>query len=1014
MRFLFCLLLCNASLLTAQKGSEAINNLPSDTSRLNDILVQARQLADEENFGAAAAEIDTLEIRCTALAERAVLDTFAIRVETLGKEWLLKAGYGFAEHCLLAARRLFQFRQDTLTIGADRANHNLGILYYYQGDREKTIQYFQQSLAGKRKLYGLESLDAAKVLNNLGVLLSDQGKVEEALQHYEDSYRIKRGLYGSRSPEVFSVLLNMGALYMEKFDYKNARAYFDSCLAIAQAHPEEAVLNQGLAKVYNNLAALFTGRRDYARAAHYHQQAIAYKIALQGPGHWEVAESYANLGAMYCESGNLEESMRLNQMALDVRLEQFGPEHPRAGASYSNFGNIYYLQDSLDRSIDLHKKAIEIISRSGHENRYWLVTCYSSLSASYEKKGALEQALQTCEQSLNLAQEIGGAFSEQAARSHNDIGNLLRKLGRPDPAEEAFDKAIQAALPGADEGDEEAVASFEAMRGFLNKGVLYRLHKRDYAAAYNFCLRAARAAATLQREFDPASLPLVKQYSKRIFEELARLAPMQDNSRGKEMAFVYAEQSIASLLHAQIQESNALHFAGIPDSLLEQEYNLRVDITYYDKKRREKLSEGLEETDTTVLAISSRLFGLNQAYDSLKARFETGYPEYYNLKYDLSTVSVQEVQDSLLADGQALLEYFVGDSSIFIFLVRKDDYQVQEVKRNFPLKEWVEQMRSAISRPHPEALEPYAEAAHKLYEKLIAPVADQLPERLIIVPDGILGYLPFEALLTEAPKNAYRPKDFSYLLRRHQISYSYSATLLREMQQKKHRQPPAREMLAMAPYAATDTILSSHLDQSDWLASVRSDTLAPLPWSRIELDSLQGIFHTDAFYGEGATEERFTERAAGYRILHLSTHGKADSRVGDYSYLAFAPLPDSLENELLYVRDLYNLSLNADLVTLSACETATGELQRGEGIISLARAFAYAGAKSIATTLWQVNDRSTQELMVSFYRYLYAGLPKDESLRRAKLDYLAGHSGSAAHPFYWAAVIGIGDMGAME
>jgi CHAT domain-containing protein len=367
----------------------------------------------------------------------------------------------------------------------------------------------------------------------------------------------------------------------------------------------------------------------------------------------------------------------------------------------------------------------------------------------------------------------------------------------------------------------------------------------------------------------------------------------------------------------------------------------------------------------------------------------------------------------ILEEDQALLEYFVGDSSIFIFRIEKDYYEVKEVKRDFPLEEWVQQLRDNISQPLPFAYEAYLEVAPKLYEKLIAPVAEGLPEKLVIVPDGILGYIPFEALLTGKPdvNNLYAAERLPYLLREHQVSYCYSATLLKEMKEKKHRKAPTRELLAVAPFATVDTVLSSHLGQSDWLASTRSDTLWGLPYTQAELDSIQRVFETDAFYGAEATEASFVERAGDYRILHLSTHGKADPRVGDYSYLAFYPQPDSLENELLYVRDLYNLQLNADLVVLSACETGTGELQQGEGIISLARAFAYAGAKSIATTLWQVNDQSTQELMARFYQHLKSGMTKDAALRQAKLDYLDGHNDTGAYPFYWAAFIGVGDMG---
>lgn len=150
----------------------------------------------------------------------------------------------------------------------------------------------------------------------------------------------------------------------------------------------------------------------------------------------------------------------------------------------------------------------------------------------------------------------------------------------------------------------------------------------------------------------------------------------------------------------------------------------------------------------------------------------------------------------------------------------------------------------------------------------------------------------------------------------------------------------------------------------------------------------QKLLGGDVFSDTSATEKRFNEVAGNYRILHLSTHGKADDRVGDYSYLVFSPQKDAIENELLYCRDIYNLSLNADLVVLSACETGIGKLRRGEGIISLARAFAYAGAKSIVNSLWSVNDASTQELMVGFYKGLKKGDTKSQALAQAKRRFL--------------------------
>ena len=197
--------------------------------------------------------------------------------------------------------------------------------------------------------------------------------------------------------------------------------------------------------------------------------------------------------------------------------------------------------------------------------------------------------------------------------------------------------------------------------------------------------------------------------------------------------------------------------------------------------------------------------------------------------------------------------------------------------------------------------------------------------------------------------------------------------------------------------------------ENEEIAALRSG-LAPLKYNIPESEAIQQLLGGKVFAGVSATEATFVDQAAGYKIIHLATHGKANDKMGDYAYLAFAEIPDSIENEKLYNRDLYNLRLNADMVTLSACETGIGELQRGEGIISLARGFSYAGTKSLITSLWSVDDASTKELMEGFYRYIKAGKAKDEALHLAKLDYLDNHRTINAHPFYWASFIAMGDM----
>ena len=388
---------------------------------------------------------------------------------------------------------------------------------------------------------------------------------------------------------------------------------------------------------------------------------------------------------------------------------------------------------------------------------------------------------------------------------------------------------------------------------------------------------------------------------------------------------------------------------------------------------------------------------------------------FYKAKYDNQTVASEAVR-AMLAPDEALLEYFIGDNSIFIFVFRADTFIIQEVKRDFPLEDWIEHLRqglygyyapekSELPMPLYEAsVNKYGEFAQKIYQKIFAPVQDWLPEKVIVVPDGVLSYISFDALLTGVPLDVIDFKSYPYLLNRHQFSYSYSATLHREMREKQHRIAQEKELVAFAPfYPGNDSSSQRKTDET-------RQGFGPLYYTRMEVEQVQKWMGGEVFLQNDATESRFRETASRYRMIHLATHGVADNRVGDYAFLVFAKAKDSSGLDLLYVKDIYLLQLNADMVVLSACETGIGRLRRGEGMISLARAFAYAGAKSIITSLWSVNNKSTAELMSLFYIELHEGKPKDEALREARLRYFDKAAPRNLHPFFWAAFVPVGDM----
>ncbi|CAN0602674.1 unnamed protein product, partial [Ectocarpus sp. 12 AP-2014] len=221
---------------------------------------------------------------------------------------------------------------------------------------------------------------------------------------------------------------------------------------------------------------------------------------------------------------------------------------------------------------------------------------------------------------------------------------------------------------------------------------------------------------------------------------------------------------------------------------------------------------------------------------------------------------------------------------------------------------------------------------------LLGPILELHPqEKIILAPDGLLNYIPFGSLVSNETEHRYLIQDRT-------ISYVNSATLWSQLNNKKQN---SANLLAFAP--SFDANIPSD--------GTRSQVLGNLPHNRNEVQQILTSFTGKSFINDQATLQNFTATLPDYSVLHLATHAVFDDKNPEYSYLAFTPKSES--DDLLFVKDLYNLTLNASLVTLSGCESGIGELKRGEGFLSLARGFFYSGAASISSTLWKVNDNSS-------------------------------------------------------
>ncbi|WP_299223047.1 CHAT domain-containing protein [uncultured Aquimarina sp.] len=451
-------------------------------------------------------------------------------------------------------------------------------------------------------------------------------------------------------------------------------------------------------------------------------------------------------------------------------------------------------------------------------------------------------------------------------------------------------------------------------------------------------------------------------------------------------AFYFTEKSKSVLLLEAARSAQANSYGGVPEEIIDKEQQHRANIIHLEKKFFNQKSN---------MVVFDSLFQLKNRYYNFISDLERDYPKYYDLKYDNEVVSLEEATSKIIKN-KALISYFATNTDFYVITLENQNKNFYKIHLGNDGREKITSFYSLLSKLNIKELPDIYGIGNSIYEQILKKPLETIESKeLIIIPDDILNYLPFEALSTSKSAG-------DYLIREYQISYTNSVTLLREQQNKLKLEQ--NKLLAYAP----------SFENSNENVSQNRPNFGPLLYNTDEVTQITEFFDGKAITGKEASLASFSKNSHAYNMLHFASHAATNDEYPDYSYLAFAK-DDSSENGLLYVKDLYGYSINADLVALSGCQTGLGKLQKGEGMLSLARGFSYAGAKSLVTTLWKVNDRTTSELIQEFYKNLDASFPKDKALREAKLTYLkTAEDKLLTHPYYWSGFMISGDTTALQ
>jgi len=821
------------------------------------------------------------------------------------------------------------------------------------------------------------------------------GRLEEARQHFEEARRLLDAPDGDRILRI-KLLNNLGSLLIDLGQPSAAVDPLQDALTLASQAGDVARQVNAL----NILGSAYTDLAERQKALRAYQDALA--LARRLPDHRYEATVLNNLGYLYDLLGDEEKALRRYRQALDLARDP--------GNRARTLNNIGLAQLRLAKPEEARKsfrQAVDLAEQVGDrrtEAQALDNLGYLELSLHHPAK-----ALEQCRQALTLA--AGDPEIEAAVRTA--MGAAERELKDLEAAGEDLARALAISRERGD-GDREANVLLNLARVARARG--------DFGGAVDLTAKAIALVESLRTGV--ASLDLRASFlaSVQSYYEFYVDTLMAAGRRAE--ALDASERARARSLLELLGSAKASLRREVPPELIERERQASDAVSKTERRRARVIADSPSDAKAIAEAVRDRDAAI-EAYQQVEGEVRASSPSYASLSQPLTSPEIQK-----LLDGRTLLlEYSLGSDRSYLWAVTATAIRsyalpprqaIEKVARRF-----YEQATTRSRDPQAsDAVKNQADAAAavaagELSRMVLAPAARLLADRrLLVVSDGALQYVPFEALPDPAAKAA------SYLVEQHEVVSLPSASVLSVLRRQSALRPPPKRTLA----ALGDPVFQA---DDDRVARKKAPAgTAPHPAPRHDLasrDCSSQTFHRLLFSGEEVKEIAklvsprqnvlaalgfdaslplvTSGRLSQYGLLHFATHGCVDNRHPELSGLVFSQVdPQGRPREgILWLKDIYGLNLNADLVVLSACQTALGKEIQGEGLVGLTRGFLYAGSSRVLASLWKVDDRATAQLMKRFYGSLLGREPQRAAaaLRQAQLAMMQDPRWRS--PYYWAA-----------
>tara|TARA_R110000868_G_scaffold213832_1_gene463974 strand:+ start:4079 stop:7177 length:3099 start_codon:yes stop_codon:yes gene_type:complete len=905
------------------------------------------------------------------LAKKTTDEQLLINSEYYLGDYALRTGNIEAlETHIRSANKRIENKKGTPYYITARVLNLMGTVMFFSTKQDSAEYYFENAL---KYISNLEEdvenkfyLPAA-ISGNLFVIKSSNGQHDEALKHAQNSLRLNQEFLikapnHHQTPRVKSNMaisfINLSSIYFDLGDFDRADKIMS--LAYTFANTNFETNRDEYFYVLLGLAEVKTAKREFALALHFLEKAEACLDAMPEDNQHLRAYLYTDFGNNAYETKSFEKALSYYEKS-DGYYERFNP-----GTYDSNRLHQTMNLGMLNAELGFGAKAIEEVTaaynyikkENGWDN-YQTNLLLIAMAKIHLALNDYEKAILWCDKSLEI----------------------YKKNEQREGSEKIFFEAKKAKVILL-----KARAEY-ALQTDRNTSFLKKL-TNDLGNGMEI-LEAKKSVIT-----SPESINVLLENNKEVFD-FAKKINLELFEKTNDLLYLSQavslhESALYNKIRIRLNINKNRDFNGVPKVVILRENELRDQLN--------NISQDNEGSISPVETLIKSKENWTSFLDTLKQN----YPKYYKMRYATIGESLNNIEKRI-PENTTVVRYFYIEETLNAFVVSKNGQKLFKLDTTE-----VEECITALGENQSQ-LEQTSSCLDKLYTKLWKPFADEIKtENVIIIPDGTLYNLSFETLTPKKIKS-YKELSNNSLLARYNISYNYSLYLIDNSVKQKIIE---NSFIAFAPEFNDKMKENYKLAVTDSLNLDKTYlTLLQQPFNANLAKTYSSFFDGDFFMNENSTETIFKKKANEHKIIHIGTHAESNNISPELSRLIFAKdiFNSSSEDGSLYTYEIYNTSLNSNLAILTACETGKPSYQAGEGMISLAHAFNYAGSESILTSLWNIDERSSAEIVELFYENIMAGKPKDEALRLAKLEYIKINDGRTIAPQYWAGLVLMGD-----